>query len=109
MEHIISALIPIFLLILLGYFFQKIKFPTINFWTSADKLTYFILMPSLLVYKLANATFINIDYSKYILSAIFSIIIVYIIMLFLHKIFKYNNASFTSIVQGSIRFNTYVF
>ncbi len=56
MEHIISALIPIFLLILIGYLFKRIKFPSNEFWANADKLTYYVLMPSLLVYKLSTAS-----------------------------------------------------
>ena len=55
MEHIVTALIPIFLLILIGFYFKKIKFPSNDFWASADKLTYFVLMPSLLIYKLSTA------------------------------------------------------
>ena len=57
MEHIFSALIPVFGLILIGYFFKKIRFPSHEFWPMADKLTYFVLMPSLLIYKLSDAKF----------------------------------------------------
>jgi len=55
MEHIVNTLIPIFSLILIGYFFKHLKFPSIDFWPMADKFIYYILMPSLITYKLSLA------------------------------------------------------
>ena len=59
MEHIFSSLIPIFALIIFGYLFKKISFPSHDFWPMADKLTYYILMPSLLILTLSQAKFEN--------------------------------------------------
>ena len=109
MEDIISALIPIFLLILVGYYFKYINFPINGFWNGADKLTYYVLMPTLLVYKLSNVTLQNNDYTSYVISALMSIVVIFLFLLIIQKIMKYDNSSFTSIMQGSIRFNTYVF
>ena len=108
MEQIFSALIPVFSLILIGYFFKKISFPSNEFWPMADKLTYFVLMPSLLIYKLSDAKFDanSIDFVLVSLLAIFSTMIVLILF---NKISPTKNSSFTSIIQGGIRFNTYVF
>lgn len=108
MEQIFSAIIPVFSLILIGYFFKKISFPSNEFWPMADKLTYFVLMPSLLIYKLSDAKFDtnSIDFVLVSLLAIFSTMIVLILF---NKISPSKNSSFTSIMQGGIRFNTYVF
>lgn len=109
MVHIIPALIPIFSLILIGYFFKKIKFPSYEFWPLADKLTYYILMPSLLIYKLSTASLGNQNSFNFVLTAVMTILLILIILLLLNKIIGFNPESFTSIVQGAIRFNTYVF
>lgn len=109
MEHIFSALIPIFLLILFGYFFKRIKFPSNDFWASADKLTYFILMPSLLIYKLSTANLDNLDAFDFVLTGILAITTLLIISVILNMKFKSSGAQFTSVVQGAVRFNTYVF
>lgn len=109
MFQILNALIPIFSLIALGYFFKKIKFPSYDFWPLADKLTYFVLMPCLLIYKLSTASQqSNIDI-YYFLTPIISIFLVFIILLFINIFFKFDSSSFTSIVQGGMRFNTYIF
>jgi len=108
MEHIVNTLIPIFSLILIGYFFKHLKFPSIDFWPMADKFTYYVLMPSLITYKLALA---NIDLSitvGLVSTALMSIFVVFISLLVLNYFIKFENKAFTSIVQGGIRFNSYV-
>jgi hypothetical protein len=46
MQTIVVALLPIFFLILLGYTFKKIEFPSLEFWQYADKFTYYALFPA---------------------------------------------------------------
>lgn len=109
MEHILTALIPIFLLILIGYYFKRIAFPSTDFWASADKLTYFVLMPSLLVYKLATANLEGLEAFDFVLTGLLAIVAVLLISIFINFKVKTQGAPFSSIVQGSVRFNTYVF
>ncbi len=109
MDHIVSALIPIFLLILLGYLFKRIKFPSNDFWTSADKLTYYVLMPSLLVYKLSTANLDGLEAFDFVLTGVLGILAVLFVNLFINFKTKTSGASFSSVVQGSVRFNTYVY
>ncbi len=109
MEHILGALIPIFLLILIGYYFKRIKFPSNDFWASADKLTYYVLMPSLLIYKLSTANLDNIEAFDFVLTGILGIFAILIITLLINFKTKTAGAPFSSVVQGTVRFNTYVF
>jgi len=65
-------------------------------------------MPSLLLYKLSTA---KIDLShtiNLVATAMISIVIVLAVLVVLNLIFKFENRAFTSIVQGGIRFNSYV-
>ena len=109
MEHIFSALIPVFGLILIGYFFKRIKFPSHEFWPQADKLTYYILMPALLIYELSNASLNSKDSFSFVMAALLAIFFTMIILIIINKIKPTNASSFTSVIQGGIRFNTYVF
>lgn len=109
MEHIFTALLPIFLLILIGYLFKRIQFPSNDFWTNADKLTYYILMPSLLVYKLSTADLDGLEAFDFVATGILGILAVLVLNLLLNLITKTNGASFSSVVQGAVRFNTYVY
>lgn len=109
MTLILNALLPICILISVGYAFKYLKFPSTDFWPMADKFTYYVLMPSLLVYKLSIA---KIDLSHTInlvsttLTSIFSVLV---LLVLLNKILHFEKRAFTSIAQGGIRFNTYVF
>jgi malonate transporter and related proteins len=108
MEHIFSSLIPIFALIIFGYLFKKISFPSHDFWPMADKLTYYILMPSLLILTLSQAKFENNSF-ELILSSTIAIFLTLLTLVIFNKFNQTNSSSFTSVVQGGIRFNTYVF
>jgi len=108
MEQIFSSLIPIFSLIMIGYLFKKISFPSHEFWPMADKLTYYILMPALLIFTLSKAK-IDLSSVNLILVSILAIFITMLILMIFNKLSPTKNSSFTSIVQGGIRFNTYVF
>lgn len=109
MEHIITALIPIFLLIILGYGFKHLKFPNEEFWASSEKFTYFVLFPSLLIYKLSIANLKDIEGVLFVSSALIALFIVSVLLVLFNKMVTFEGASFTSIYQGGIRFNTYVF
>lgn len=109
MEHILTALIPIFLLILTGFSFKKINFPSAEFWKNADKLTYFVLMPALLIFKLSTANLDNLNAIDFVITGILGIVFVLVISIIIKFKMNTSGASFTSVVQGAIRFNTYVF
>jgi predicted permease len=100
MEHIFSSLIPIFSLIVIGYLFKKISFPSHDFWPMADKLTYYILMPALLIFTLSKA---KIDSSSitFISVCLLAIFITMIILMIFNKLSPTQNSSFTSVVQGA--------
>jgi len=109
MQHVFAALMPVFSLILIGYFFKRIKFPSNDFWANADKLTYFILMPSLLVYKISTANLESLDTFDFIIVALLGIFAILFISIIIDFRTSTSGPSFTSIVQGSIRYNIYVF
>ena len=108
MEYIFTSLVPVFGLILIGYFFKIISFPSHEFWPLADKLTYFVLMPALLIYTLSKAK-LDINSVNLVLVSLLAIFLTMIFLIVFNKLSPTNNSSFTSIVQGGIRFNTYVF
>ena len=109
MLMLINILIPIFLLILLGYFLKLIKFPHKDFWTYLDKFNYFVLFPSLLISKLSTADVSAIESFDYVFVVVLATLIISLGLMIINKIFKFRNDSFTSVYQGGTRFNSYVF
>lgn len=108
MFAIVEALLPIFVLILLGYVFKRNDFPGADFWRTADRLTYYVLLPSLIVEKLATSVVESTNI--YFLSGLLMIVVsaTALLILLIRKLLPVNSASFTSVFQGSIRPNTYV-
>ncbi|HDX6329391.1 TPA: AEC family transporter [Campylobacter fetus subsp. venerealis] len=109
MEYIFNALLPICLIISTGYFFKSIKFPSTEFWPKMDKFTYYVLMPCLLIYELGSVDLDIKSTINIVFSSLSSLGIMLVILVLLNLIIRFKNAEFTSVVQGGIRFNTYVF
>ncbi len=110
MNGILLALAPVFLIIACGYFLKRINFPGANFWDYADKITYYILFPALLVFKLANANLEGVNGFDIVSTAIISILVLGLLLMFLNKfMLLFKDDAFTSVFQGATRFNTYVF
>ena len=55
MPLMVQALLPVFVLIMLGHVFRRIDFPGGDFWPQAERFTYYVLFPAMLVFKLGQA------------------------------------------------------
>lgn len=105
----ITAVLPIFLLIISGFFAKKYFLPSADFWRSAEALTYYLLFPCLLVLKISSIDFDASSSLSLIATTIVATIIVGLVSFLMKRIFKIPNPLFTSIFQGSTRYNSYVF
>ena len=105
---ILGALLPIFTVILSGFAFKRFNFPGDAFWSYAERLTYFVLFPSLLLLTIATASL----ESKSVVTIVEAVSLSAVIMaglLFISRLWwSGDGPAFTSFFQGSIRFNTYV-
>jgi malonate transporter len=108
MLTVIFAIVPIFLLIALGGALKRTSFPGDAFWPLADKMTYFIFFPALLVDNLSSARLGNLDPTG-MLGALLAVILLQAALVYLLRpLAKVDGPGFTSLFQGSVRFNTFV-
>ncbi|MBF0287436.1 MAG: AEC family transporter [SAR324 cluster bacterium] len=105
---ILHALIPIFVIILFGYGLKASGFPGDDFWEPAKRITYYILFPSLLFHNLSTAQLGDYPLFQMSMAVGGAILILTALVLFLKEKIGADNPSFTSIIQGSIRMNTYL-
>ena len=113
MLTIFVALAPIFLLILLGWGMRAFGFVPDGFWPPAEKLTYFLLFPALLVANLAEARLEGLPVtaitSAHALGiAAMAVLAVAAMGVLRRRPFHLDGAGFTSVFQAVIRPNTYV-
>ncbi|MGD8430273.1 MAG: AEC family transporter [Ectothiorhodospiraceae bacterium] len=108
LQTILAALVPIFALIGLGYLFRRVGFPGDGFWPPLERLVYYVLFPALLVEKLATA---QIDGNRIVLvlgAVVIALTAMSAGVIALRRLFAVDGPGFTSVFQGSIRFNTYL-
>lgn len=108
MLSVIFAIIPIFLLIALGGALKRYNFPGDAFWPLADKMTYFIFFPALLVDNLSSARLGSLDPTG-MLGALLAVILLQAALVYLLRpLARVDGPGFTSVFQGAVRFNTFV-
>jgi len=102
------ALMPIFALIVSGYFMGRWAFPSATFWPGAERLTYYVLFPVLLVIKIGSARLPTSELGQIIAVLVLLLALGCASILFLAKLLEQDPRRLSSIFQGGIRFNTYV-
>ena len=105
---ILNSLTPVFLLIAAGFVMCRSGFPGNQFWPLAERLTYFILFPALLFQSTATAGFGDLTVLPVLIAASITVLIMTALLLLIRPILAIEPKPFTSLFQGSIRFNTYV-
>ena len=108
MVTIFGALAPIFLLILLGHLLRRRAMVPDGFWPSADRLTYFLFFPCLIVDELARADLSEAAVSGMAAAMVAGVLAAGALILALRPLVRLDGPAFTSIFQGAVRPNTYV-
>ena len=108
MQTFVSVL-PIFFIIVTGYILKSIMIREVHFWSIAEKLTYYLLLPCLLILDISSAQGNFEDAMGAITATVSATLLVGLIALISKYLFKIDGALFTSIFQGSTRYNSYVF
>jgi len=107
-DTILSALIPIFALIVLGHGLLRIGVPGSSFWPQLERMVYYVLFPALLIAKLATAPVQAASIVPVAAAVAVTLAAMTVLVLALRRYMPVAGPGFTSIFQGSIRFNTYL-
>lgn len=108
MLDIVASLIPIFALIFLGRCLRLWRRLDARFWAAADRLTYYIFFPVLLFVSIAKADLTDMPVSAGIGLPVVTLLMVAGLLSFLRPRLGVKGPVFASVMQGSIRTNTYV-
>lgn len=96
------------ILIVLGYVLRRTQFLPDETWPGLEKLTYFVLFPSLLIRTLAKQSLGGAPWPSILITVVGTIMTSAVLLVIFRKLLSKNNATFTSIFQGGVRFNTYI-
>ncbi len=109
---VISALLPVFTVIVLGYYLRHSSLLDESAWRGLENLCYFVLFPVLLVKTLAVADIGSAEivrFSGALLFAIFTMTgLLLLLYPLLHRYFNVSRAAFSSLVQGATRWHGFI-
>ena len=105
---VLLALLPIIILIALGVLLRRHRFLDEGFWPQAERLSYYVLLPSLFFHGLATAQLGDLPVGSLTLTLIVSTLAVAAFVVAVRPLMRLDGPAFTSVFQGSIRFNNYV-
>ena len=105
---IFAALWPVFALLFLGVLINRFQFVDHNFWSGAEKIIYYLCFPALLVTRLVAADFNGSESFVLIEAVLLLLALGSLFLIALQRLLKFSAASFTSVYQGGLRFNTYI-
>jgi len=108
MLAVILSILPVFMLIVIGQAMRRWNFPGEGFWPLADRSVYFLFFPALLIHNLARGDLGDLDPTGLFGALFGSILLVTVTAYSLRRILRIDGPAFTSLFQGSIRFNTFV-
>ncbi|MEY4463805.1 MAG: hypothetical protein RLZZ81_776 [Pseudomonadota bacterium] len=109
MNEIFCSTLPIFLITLLGSIIKNKWLTSEEFWRGIEKLSYFVLFPAMLFNYVSTADLSVASIIKLVVALIISTILVSLGLIVYQKKYKIDKVQFTSIFQGSIRYNSYIF
>lgn len=108
MQQIITALWPVFALLLLGFWARRSDFPGEGFWQPAEKATYYVLFPALLIGRLSQAELGGEASFQLIVTVLALLLGGSLLCVLLQPLLRLSGSAYTSFFQGAMRFNTYV-
>lgn len=109
---VISALLPVFMVIVLGYYLRHRAILDASAWHGLENLCYFVLFPVLLVKTLAVAAIGSADIARLSGALLFAIFSMSALLLLaypvLRRYFSVSPAAFTSLMQGATRWHGFI-
>lgn len=108
MSGTIAALFPVFAVILIGHGLYRSRFVAVEFWTAAERITFYVFFPALLVSNTAKANLAGLQAGAMAVALLGAIALVVAAATAAWRALALSGPGFTSLVQSAIRPNVYV-
>lgn len=112
MATILSALVPVFLVIAMGVVLRRTLLKEALHWVALERLTYYVLFPALLVVSAVKADLAKVNIIAVAGTLIGTVLLLTALLVAVNRpvrrLFKADGPDFTSFYQGAVRWNTYV-
>ena len=111
MAIVIAALLPVFLLIVLGFILKRTLMRLETQWHGLERLTYYVLFPMLLIQTLVKADLSKVPVAGVGGALLLTALVMSLLCLAIRPLLArldIDGPAFTSIFQGATRWQTYV-
>ncbi len=105
---VVVTVAPIFALIVAGFAIRRTKLFPAEAWPPVERLTYYVLFPSLLFVNLATANLSDLPVGGMAVGVSGAPALMAAFLLLVRKRLALKASGFTSLLQGAVRFNTYL-
>lgn len=109
---ILNSLLSVFFLIAIGFALKRVLLTSDEAWNSIERLSYYVLFPALMIKTLGMANLANapiIPLATALIAAILSLTALLVLTQpLLQRRFGIDGPAFTSVYQGSVRWNAFV-
>ena len=108
----VTALLPVFLTIALGFGLKRIGLVAEAQWRALDHIAYYVLFPAIVSRAIIVADYSGVPFIRMALAMILAILtmagLLTVARPFLQRALTLTPASFTSVFQGSLRWHTFI-
>lgn len=108
MSAILLGVLPVFLLITLGWLLKLREFLEPAGWAAVERLTYFVFYPAFLVPTIWRADFAGASASVVGVAVVAATAVIGALTLMARPLLKVSGPTYTSIFQGTVRWNSFV-
>ncbi len=105
MADIVVALAPVFILIAIGYGARASNLANSEAFGVVNRFGYFVLYPAFLFTLISTADVVGMDAGPFVLAVVLGFAVMCTLALTTRLIFRENGPAFTSVFQGSARWN----
>jgi predicted permease len=112
MSFALSALLPVFITILIGSVLRTTAFIGDNEWRAVDHICYYVLFPAIIVKEIAGANFTGLPVARMAIALMAGVVAMSVFLLLMRRPFatvlKLNGPQFSSLFQGATRWHTFI-
>jgi malonate transporter len=112
MTQIFLALLPVFIVIMIGAVLRRTKLIGEAHWPGVDQICYFVLFPAIIFKEIAAADFSSVPVWRMAGAMIVGLFVMFALLLVLRvplsSALRINGPQFTSLFQGATRWHTFI-
>jgi malonate transporter and related proteins len=112
MPPVLESLIPVFLVMMIGWGARAYGFISAEQWAGFERVTYYILMTALIVVTMAMTDLSRVPFSKVAIALMVPVILMTLLLFFsrgwLARFLQIDGPAFTSVLQAIIRWSAFV-